>query len=42
MMGDGEHVNLVFKTGSMMDVGTRYQFLAQLYDLWETGIDILE
>lgn len=42
MMGAGEHVNLVFKTGTMMDVGTRYQFLAQLYELWETGIAILD
>jgi N-acetyl-anhydromuramyl-L-alanine amidase AmpD len=42
MMGDGEHINMVFKTGSMMDVGTRYKFLAELYDLWETGINIIE
>ena len=42
MMGDGEHINMVFNKGSMMDVGTRYQFLAELYDLWESGIDILD
>jgi hypothetical protein len=42
MMGDGSNINNVIKTGSMMDVGTRYQFLAELYDLWESGLDILE
>ena len=42
MMGEGSNVNRVVKTGSMQDVGTRFQFLAELYDLWESGLDILD
>ena len=42
MLGDGEHINNVIKTGSMDDVGTRLQFLTELYELWQTGIDILD
>lgn len=42
MMGDGEHINNVIRTGSMDDVGTRLQFLTELYELWQTGIDILD
>ena len=41
-MGDGEHINNVVRTGSMDDVGTRLQFLTELYELWQTGIDILD
>lgn len=41
-MGDGEHINNVIKTGSMDDTGTRLQFLTELYELWQTGIDILD
>jgi hypothetical protein len=41
MMGDGENIDRVVKTGSMDDVGTRLQFLTELYDLWQEGIDIL-
>jgi hypothetical protein len=42
VMGDGEHVNNVFNVGSMEDVGTRMKFLLELYELWLTGIDILD
>lgn len=42
MLGDGEHINNVIHTGSMDDVGTRLRFLTELYELWQTGIDILE
>lgn len=42
MLGDGEHINNVIKTGSMDDVGTRLKFLTELYELWQTGIDILD
>lgn len=42
MMGDGEHINNTIKTGSMDDVGTRLKFLTELYELWQTGIDILD
>jgi hypothetical protein len=37
-----ENLNAVVKTGSMDDRGTRIQFLTELYDLWETGLDICE
>ena len=37
MMGDGEHVNNVIRTGCMDDVGTRLQFLTELYELWRRG-----
>lgn len=42
MLGDGEHINNVIKTGSMDDVGSRLKFLSELYELWQTGIDILD
>ena len=42
MLGDGEHINNVIKTGSMDDTGTRLKFLTELYELWQTGIDILD
>lgn len=42
MIGDGENVNHLAKTKSMDDVGTRQQHLADLYELWVTGLDILE
>jgi hypothetical protein len=35
-----ENLNAAIKTGSMADVGTRLQFLTELYDLWKTGLDI--
>ena len=37
-----ENLSRIVKTGSMDDVGTRIKFLTELYDLWETGLDILE
>lgn len=37
-----ENLNAAIKTGSMADVGTRLQFLTELYDLWKTGLDICE
>jgi hypothetical protein len=42
LIGDGENINNVIRTGSMDDVGTRIQFLTELYELWQTGIDILD
>ena len=41
-MGDGEHINNTIQTGSMDDIGTRLRFLSELYELWQTGIDILD
>lgn len=41
-MGDGEHIDKVVNVGSMEDVGTRIHFLMELYELWQTGIDILD
>jgi hypothetical protein len=37
-----ENLNAAIKTGSMSDRGTRLQFLTELYDLWQTGLDICE
>jgi hypothetical protein len=37
-----ENLNAVVKVGSMDDVGTRLQFLTELYELWQTGLDICE
>ena len=37
-----ENLNAAVKTGSMADRGTRVQFLTELYDLWQTGLDICE
>jgi hypothetical protein len=42
VLGDGEHINYVFNVGSMDDTGTRLKFLMELYELWVTGIDILD
>lgn len=42
MMGSGENIDKVVNVGSMDDVGTRLKFLTELYDLWQTGIDILD
>jgi hypothetical protein len=42
MMGDGENINNVIRTGSMDDVGTRMKFLLELYELWQIGLDILD
>ena len=42
MLGDGEHINNTIKTGSMDDIGSRLKFLTELYELWQTGIDILD
>ena len=42
MMGSGENIDKVVNVGSMDDVGTRLKFLAELYELWQTGIDILD
>lgn len=42
MLGDGEHINNIIKMGSMDDVGSRLKFLSELYELWQTGIDILD
>jgi len=42
MMGEGSNVDRIYKTGSMEDVGTRFQFLTDLYDVWKAGLDILE
>jgi len=41
MMGDGENVHRVVKTGSMDDIGSRISHLTELYELWQEGIDIL-
>ena len=41
-ISDGDKLNHVVRTGSMSDVGTRMQFLIELHELWETGLDILE
>jgi hypothetical protein len=37
-----ENLNAAVKVGSMSDVGTRLQFLTELYELWQTGLDICE
>ena len=37
-----DNLNAAIKTGSMADVGTRQQFLTELYDLWQVGLDICE
>jgi hypothetical protein len=37
-----ENLDAVIKTGSMEDVGTRLKFLTELYELWQTGLDICE
>ncbi len=42
MMGSGENIDKVVSVGSMDDVGTRLKFLSELYELWQTGIDILD
>jgi len=42
VLGDGEHINNTIQTGSMDDIGTRLRFLSELYELWQTGIDILD
>ena len=42
MIGDGEYINGTIRTGSMDDIGTRLKFLTELYDLWTTGLDIIE
>ena len=44
MVGDGENVNNLFsaRTSTLDDTGTRFQFLAELYELWVTGLDILD
>ena len=42
MMGDGYNINYVIKEGSMDDVGTRIKHMADLYELWQSGIDILD
>jgi hypothetical protein len=39
---DEKNLNNIVRTGSMGDVGTRISFLLELYELWETGLDILE
>ena len=39
---DQENLNHAVRTGSMSDVGTRIKFLLELYELWQTGLDILE
>ena len=39
---DEKNLNNIVRTGSMGDQGTRIQFLLELYDLWQTGLDILE
>jgi hypothetical protein len=39
---DAENLNAAVKTGSMNDIGTRMQFLTELYDLWTVGLDICE
>jgi hypothetical protein len=41
-MLDGEKINHSMKTGSMDDVGTRMEHLTQLYELWKTGLDVIE
>ena len=41
-MLDGEKINHALKTGSMDDVGTRMQHLTELYELWQTGLDVIE
>ncbi len=41
-MLDGENINHAVRIGSMDDTGTRMSFLLELYELWETGLDILE
>ena len=41
MMGDGENIDRVVKTGSMDYVGSRLSHLTDLYNLWQEGIDIL-
>ena len=41
MLGDGESVNNLAKV-SMDDVGRRIDHLTELYNLWQTGIDILD
>lgn len=42
MLSDPEKLNNLVVTGTMEDVGTRMQFLLDLYNLWNTGLDILE
>jgi hypothetical protein len=42
MLSDPEKLNKVVRTGSMDDVGTRLEFLTELYELWSVGLDILE
>ena len=39
---DAKNLNSIVRTGSMGDVGTRMSFLLELYELWETGLDILK
>ena len=41
-MLDGEKINHALKTGSMEDMGTRMQHLTDLYELWNTGLDVIE
>jgi|HubBroStandDraft_1064217.scaffolds.fasta_scaffold11554_6 hypothetical protein len=42
MMGSGDNINNVIRTGSMDDIGSRLQFLTELYELWQEGIEILD
>ncbi len=41
MLGDGEKVNNLSKV-SMDDIGSRMHHLTDLYDLWTTGLDVIE
>ena len=41
MLSDGDKLNTLSKA-SMEDVGTRMEHLTELYELWKTGLDILE
>ena len=41
-MGAGENIDKVIDIGSMDDVGTRFKHLIDLYELWLTGIEILD
>jgi len=41
MISDDDKL-LILRTYSMDNVGTRLDFLTELYDLWKTALDILE
>jgi hypothetical protein len=41
-MIDGENINQTAHNMSMDDIGTRMLHLTQLYELWQTGLDVIE